>query len=44
MASLDLAGMGFIIISYTLRDIKDDVGYLEVRLCRDPEAERDPPH
>jgi flotillin len=44
VASLDLAGMGFIIISYTLRDIKDDVGYLEVRLCRDPEAERDPPH
>lgn len=32
VASLDLAGMGFIIISYTLRDIKDDVGYLEVKI------------
>jgi flotillin len=31
MASTDLANMGFIIISYTIKDLRDEHGYLEVR-------------
>jgi flotillin len=31
VASTDLACMGFIVISYTIKDVRDDFGYLEVR-------------
>ena len=31
VASSDLAGMGFIVISYTLKDLSDEEGYLHVR-------------
>ncbi len=31
MASTDLVNMGIMIISYTIKDITDEVGYLSVR-------------
>lgn len=30
MASTDLAGMGIVVISYTIKEVSDDVGYLKV--------------
>ena len=30
VASGDLAGMGIVVISYTIKEIIDDVGYLKV--------------
>jgi uncharacterized membrane protein YqiK len=30
VASGDLAGMGIVVISYTIKEISDDVGYLKV--------------
>jgi hypothetical protein len=32
VASGDLAGMGIVVISYTIKEISDDVGYLKVLL------------
>jgi hypothetical protein len=31
VATGDLAGMGIVVISYTIKEISDDVGYLKVR-------------
>ena len=33
VASTDLVNMGIMIISYTIKDITDEVGYLAVSLC-----------
>jgi len=30
VASADLAGMGIVVISYTIKEVNDDVGYLKV--------------
>ena len=32
VASTDLMGMGLIVISYTLKDLNDEEGYLKVRI------------
>ena len=31
VASTDLVNMGIMVISYTIKDISDDVGYLKVK-------------
>lgn len=33
VASADLAGMGIVVISYTIKEVNDDVGYLKVILA-----------
>ena len=32
VASTDLAGMGIVVISYTIKEVSDEVGYLKVKL------------
>ncbi len=32
VASADLAGMGIVVISYTIKEVNDEVGYLKVIL------------
>lgn len=42
VASGDLAGMGIVVISYTIKEISDDVGYLKsLGLARTAEVQRD---
>ena len=31
VASTDLAGMGIVVISYTIKEVSDEVGYLKVK-------------
>lgn len=42
VASTDLAGMGIVVISYTIKEVSDDVGYLKsLGLARTSEVQRD---